>query len=261
MKIDRDKYTSHIRDNDKAMDMRRIIDKIEIVMNNHSFESTDFLDPYERLLAKSILNRFNEVSYLEKGGIPQAERQIITIYPSYYNDVETSDEIVALRISGDIDELSHKDFLGAILNLGIKRTKVGDILVHEAHTDVVIKRDIGDFVLFNLEKVANKKVKLEEIRIDSLTPIDSLYKEIGKTLSSYRLDVYISSTYNLSRQESMDIIKSGNVKVNWESVDKPSKELEVGDTVSVRGYGRSILHSVEGLSKKGKVKANIRILI
>lgn len=261
MKIDKDKYTSHIKDNDKIIDIRRIIDKVEIVMNNHSCESTDFLDPYERLLAKSILNRFDEIDYLENGGTIQAERQIITIYPSYYDPDNLPQKITALRIYGDLDGLSHKDFLGAILNLGIKRLKIGDILVHGDYTDVVIKKDIGDFLLFNLEKVANKKVRIEEKSLNSISSVEILYREINKTLSSYRLDVYISSSYNLSRQESMDIIKSGYVKVNWEPIDKPAKELEVGDVISIRGYGRSILHSVEGLSKKGKIKATIRILI
>ncbi len=261
MKIDKDKYISHIKNSDKIIDMRRVIDKIEIALNNHSCECTDFLDPYERLLAKSILNRFIEIDYLEDGGIKQTERQIITIYPSYYEIQNLPQNITVLRIVGDIDGLSHKDFLGAILNLGIKRTKIGDILVHEDYTDVIVKKEIGDFILFNLEKVSNKKVLVEEKSLDSICPVEIPYKDINKTLSSYRLDVYISSSYNLSRQESMDIIKSGYVKVNWEPINRAAKELVVGDMISVRGYGRSILHSVEGLSKKGKIKATIRILI
>ncbi|TCU71747.1 RNA-binding protein YlmH [Tissierella praeacuta] len=261
MKIDRDKYISHIRDNDKKISMRRIIDKVEIVSNNHSHEFTDFFDPYERLLARSILNRFMEIDYLESGGVSQAERQIIAIYPSYYNPNDIQLNIICLRISGDLEGLSHKDFLGAILNLGIKRAKIGDILVHENYTDVMVKKEVGDFLLINLEKVANRNIKVEERSLESISAVEYLYKEINKTLSSYRLDVFISSSYNLSRQESIAIIKSGNVKVNWEPINKSAKEIAVGDIISVRGYGRSILHSVEGLSKKGKIKATIRILI
>lgn len=261
MKIDKDKYVSHIKDNDKVIDMRRIIDKVEIVLNNHSCESTDFLDPYERSLAKSILNRFIEVDYLENGGVIESERQIINIYPSYYNHENLPQNIMVLRIDGDIEGLSHKDFLGAILNLGIKRSKIGDILIHEDFTEVIVKKEIGDFIIYNLDKVANKNISVEEGSLETITPVKVLYKEINKTLSSYRLDVYISSTYNLSRQESMNIIKSGNVKVNWETIDKPAKDLAAGDIISIRGYGRSIFHSVEGLSKKGKIRATIRIII
>lgn len=261
MKIDKEKYISHIKDYDKIIDMRRIIDKIEIVLNNHSNEFTDFLDPYERTLSKSILNRFTDINYLEDGGVKEAERQIIGIYPDYLEVSNVELVITALRVTGDLQGLSHKDFLGAILNLGIKRSKIGDILVHDDYTDIIAKREISDFILFNLEKIANRKVYVEEQSLEYLVPIEVLYKELSKVLSSYRLDVYISASYNLSRQESMNIIKSGNVKVNWETMDKPAKELEIGDLISVKGYGRSILHSVDGLSNKGKIRTKIRIIL
>ena len=69
MRINKDEYTSHIREPEKLLEMRKIIDKIEIVLNNYMIEATDFLDPYERYLAKSILNRFEEISYIEFGGL------------------------------------------------------------------------------------------------------------------------------------------------------------------------------------------------
>ena len=261
MKINKEKYTSHIKDNDKLIDMRRVLDKIEIVINNHSLETTDFLDPYERLLAKSILNRFDEISYEENGGVNKAERKTINIYPSYYTDIEIPKNLRIIRISGNIEDLSHRDFLGAILNLGIKRAKIGDILVCKSHADVIVKNDVADFIFFNLERISNKKVSVSEIGFDLVADEEILYKEIEKTLSSLRLDVYISSSYNLSRQESLDIIKSGKVKVNWMPMDKPFKELVEGDVIAIRGYGRSNLYAVHGLSKKGKIKATIRILI
>lgn len=261
MKIDKEALTSHIRDKDKILDMRKIIDKIEIVINKHIVTSTDFLDPYERYLAKSILNRFVEIDYLETGGYPSAERKVIIIYPHYFDENNLSDTLSYIRITGDLEGLNHKDYLGAILGLGIKRSKIGDILVHESYTDIIIKEEISDFVLLNLEKIGNRKVLIKEIsKEDIQEPIIS-YKEIKKTLSSYRLDVFISAAYNISRQESVHLIESGYVKVNWEPIIKSSKELNVGDMISVRGYGRSILYSVEGKSRKGKIVANIRLIL
>lgn len=261
MFIDKEKYVSHIKDQEKVISMRRLIDKIQIVLNNHFYEATDFLDPYERFLAKSILNRFIEIDYLENGGLNETERQIMVIYPEYFSQELLPQHLTVLRVEGNLERLTHKDFLGAILNLGIKRSKIGDILVHEDYTDIIVKKEIGDFILLNLDKVGNKTIHLEEKSVEDLTPVKVLYKELNRTLSSYRLDVYISATYNLSRQDSMDIIKAQYVKVNWEPIDRPAKELVVGDIISVRGYGRSILHSTYGLSSKGKIKANIRILI
>lgn len=241
--------------------MKRIIDKIEMVLNNHVEEATDFLDPYERSLAKSILNRFSEVNYLENGGIEEVERKIITIFPHYIDSSTIIEKITALRVTGNLQELSHKDYLGGILALGIKRSKIGDILLHDEYTDFIIKSELSDFIMLNLEKIGNKKVTIEEISLDELLPINLEYKEISRVLSSNRLDAYLSACYNLSRKDSGSIIKSGGVKINWENIDKLSKEVEKGDMISVRGYGRSIFHSVGGFTRKGNLKAIIRILI
>lgn len=261
MKIDREKYINHIQDNSRLIEMRQILDKIEIVMNKHLVESTDLLDPYSRLLAKSIIDQFLEIDYLEQGGLKESERQTIIIYPDYYYLEDEDLNIVALRLRGNFENLSHRDFLGSILGLGINRSKIGDILLHGDYTDIIVKREISNFIEFNLEKVANNKISIEEIRLQDLLPGETVYREIQKTLYSNRLDVYISGAYNLSRVESTKLIKAGNVKVNWEPIDKASKELEVGDIISIRGYGRSNLHSIDGLSKKGKIKSKIRILI
>lgn len=258
---DKDKYTSHIKEQDKIFEMRKVIDKIEIVTNNHIIESTDFLDPYEIRLAKSILNRFSEISYLEQGGHKNPERKIIVIYPFYQGNYNIRDYIVTFRITGSLNDLTHKDYLGAILNLGIKRNKIGDILVHENFGYITVKEEISDFIQLNLERIGNQKINIETIDSDCIEPLVERYREIKTTLMSNRLDVYLSSAYNLSRQKSSDLIKGNFVKVNWEPISKLNKELSVGDIISVRGYGRSILYSEDGLSRKGKIKANIRILI
>lgn len=260
MFIDIEKSLVHIKNPDKKLKMKRIIDKIEMVSRNYVEESTDFLDPYERELSKSILNRFPDLKYIESGGLPDAERQIITIFPDYIEELDT-DDIEVLKIKGHLSDLNHKDFLGALMNLGIIRDKVGDILLHDEYADIICKREIADFIMFNLEKVGNKNVTIEYSAIDQLIPIKSEFKEIFKIMSSLRLDAYISACYNLSRNNSMKIIKSGRVKVNWEVIDKASIELEEGDIVSTKGYGRSKLYSTDGFTKKNNIKTIIRILI
>lgn len=261
MWIDKDYYTSHIQDGEKVIKMRRILDKIEIVLKNHIIESTDFLDPYEVYLAKSILNRFAEINYLDFGGYDNSERRIIVVYPSYIETIDFQDYLSAIRVEGDLTNLSHKDYLGALLSLGIKREKIGDILVATDYGYIITKEEIGDYILYNLERIGNKNLVTSQLPLRELEipPID--YKEVKRFLSSLRLDLLISSTYNISRKDSMDIIKKGLVKVNWESTDKASREVNEGDVVSVRGYGRFILYSLEGTSKKGRILSNIRILI
>jgi RNA-binding protein YlmH len=218
MKIDREFYTSHIKDNEKLIEMRRILDKIENVLNNHTIETTDFLDPYERYLGKSIINRF-EVNYIEYGGLASAERKIFIIFPYYMDGNDIKIDLSFLRLNGDLEGLSHKDYLGAILNLGIKRTKVGDILVHRTYGDFIVKQEIGSFLLLNLERIGNRNVKISEINSDELTEPEE-----------------------------------------WEPIDKPSREINVGDIISTKGHGRAKLVSIDGLSKKGRYNSTIRIL-
>ena len=261
MNINKEMYINSIQDKEKSIEMRKILDKIEIVLKQHCIESTDFLDPYERKLAISILNRFNEISYCEMGGLKECERQTIAIYPYYYNEEDIDSKISALRIEGNLDGLSHKDFLGSVLHLGIKRRKIGDILIHGKNIDIIIKKEICDFLLINLQRISNVKVKLHEISLEELKPGLINYKDISLIFSSLRLDVIISSSFNLSRQDSLNLIKSGNVKVNWEPIYRPSKELQIGDVISVKGYGRCIFNSIEGVTKKDRIRGTIRILI
>lgn len=260
MFIDKEKYTAHIIDNEKLILMRQLLDKVENVLNYHTAQDTDFLDPYERYLAKSILNRF-DIGYSEFGCIEDAERKVIQLFPDYSDISSIEYPVKVLKIAGDISNLSHKDFLGGLLNLGIKRSKVGDILLFNSYCALIVKSEISDFILFNLEKIGNKTVIIEEMSFYNLQMPEVKYKELIGFLASTRLDIVISTAYKLSRTESLYVIKSGKVKVNWESINKASKELEEGDVISVRGYGRIILHSIEGISKKGKLKATLRILI
>ena len=153
MKIDKDLYTSHIKNDDKRFEMRRLLDKIELALKNHSIESTDFMDPYERYLARSIINRFDDIKYKEFGGTSSSERKVIFIYPDYLDDNYLDLNLTYLRVKGVVDGLNHRDYLGSLLSLGIKRSKTGDILVHKDYTDIILKNEIGNFVLQNLDKV------------------------------------------------------------------------------------------------------------
>lgn len=261
MKLDKEFYINHIQGEDYIFQMKKVLDNVEMVINNHRLEATDFLDPYERYLAKSIVNRFDEIKYFEDGGLEESERKIICILPYYFQKDDIKNMISFLRIEYSNANLSHKDFLGAILNMGITRAKIGDIYVHNEYAFVIVKNEIKDYLLYNLTKVSNFNVKIREIQRDDLKIVEEKYKEINKFVSSLRLDTIISTICNISRQNSLKLIKSDRIKVNYKPVNKPSIELNEGDLISARGYGRSIFHSINGTSKKGNYNITIRILI
>lgn len=83
LKLNKEQYTEHIKDEEQLINMRKILDKVEIVLNKYTCQTTDFLNPYERRLARSILNRFSDIQYMEVGGIEEAERKLFQIYPYF----------------------------------------------------------------------------------------------------------------------------------------------------------------------------------
>ncbi|WP_093752801.1 YlmH family RNA-binding protein [Tepidimicrobium xylanilyticum] len=260
LRLDRELLLNHITDEDQILNMRKLLDKLEIVLNKHTIETTNFMDPYQRRLARSILNRFLDISYRELGGINKAERKVIQVYPEYLAHEDIELPIGFLEIEGGIRTLSHRDFLGGILNLGINREKIGDILIHEDNVQLVVKREVLSYILMNLTQIGRQRVEVKEISIDELKPGIIEYEKIFTTVPSLRIDVLISSVWNLPRKESQGLVKSKGVKVNWEPVERVSKEIIEGDIVSVKGYGRFMLNSTLGMSKKGRVRIELRLL-
>ncbi|MGF7057302.1 RNA-binding protein [Brassicibacter mesophilus] len=261
MIIDKDKYIEHIKDKEQHLTMRKILDKIEQVIRNHEIVYTDFLDPYQRKLCYSFLNRFIDVSYYEEGGLENAERKSIIMFPSYLNKLDIENPIKSLIILGGskFKELNHRDYLGTILGLGIKREKLGDINVHKTFGQVIVHRDLVDFIRYNLKSINTEPVKVNEIALSELIPGKEDYRDIYTTVASLRLDVIISTSCNIPRSKSTSYIEQGKVKVNWQPVISPSYLLDAGDIISLKGYGRIKLLDDLGDSKKGRTKIIVRI--
>lgn len=261
MNIDKNFYTSHINDSEKLIGINRLLDKIQLVLNSHTIQHTDFLDPYEIYLSKSLLNRFDDITYKIIGGYEGAERNILIIFPAYLQSEIIGEEISGIEINNIGEGLIHRDFLGSILNLGIKREKIGDILVHDNSAHIIVKSEIGDFIIYNLERIKNKVVDVSEIPLNKIEAPVVKFKDITISVSSLRLDAIISGVHNLSRGKSIGLIESQEVKVNWENIKRPSTEIKVGDVISVRKHGRIILQEISGYSKRGKLRCIVRILI
>lgn len=262
MGIDKAELLEHIKDKDQCLVLRRAIDRLERVVENHSIEYTDFLDPYQRKLCHSFLNRFKEVSYFEEGGLENSERKSIVMYQSYMNKNDIEIPISALRISGNFKfkELGHRDYLGALMNLGIKREKTGDILIHKNYGDIIILKELTDYIKYNLEMINKEPVSITEIDISELVDVEEEYIERNIIVSSFRLDVFVSAICNISREKGLFLIKGEYVKVNWQTIGIASKEVYEGDMISIRGYGRIKINKILGKTKKGRNNVSIKII-
>ena len=248
---------NHINRPEEKISIRKVIDKMESVINNHISTSTDFLNPHEINLSISILNRFkDQVSYEIDGGYEDSESSIIYIYPAYRYENEDND-LVLFKFETN-NKIKHGDVLGSILGLSIDRGKIGDILIGEKFTYFFVKREISNFIEINLTKVSKYNILLS--REDDISGLPKKEYDCKKVIvSSFRLDNLISKVFNLSRSKVKDMIQAELVKVNFAKETRSHLELELGDLVSVRHYGRFRLYDLEGNTKKGNSVLIVRL--
>ncbi|MFP7201783.1 RNA-binding protein [Lysinibacillus halotolerans] len=220
---------------------------------------TDFLDPRERFIVSSIVGQNNELSVHHFGGFDEAERQRLFICPNYFQPTKNDFEIsfFAVNYPSKFVQLKHPDVLGALLSLGIGRSKFGDIRIEEDIIQFAVAKEVQDYVLVNLTSIGKSKVKLEQIDYHQLIKLEEEWFDKTYTVSSMRLDVIIATVLNISRQKSQSLIKAGKVKVNWTIREDASFEVQEGDILSARGFGRLKVIMSEGRTKKDKLRLQI----
>lgn len=260
---DKNEIVSYIKDEDLKVKVLRSIDKARVASKNHEIKETEFLNPYEVRHVLAAMNNFRELSSLAFGGYDEAERKKVFIYPDYL-DLEKEDmRLGILEITGNFkfNDVSHRNYLGSLLSLGIKREKIGDILIFDNCCQVFLSEDIVDFLLVNLERVGKNKVTVRKIGLDDVRVPEKKYKDVFITVSSNRLDSIVSSICGVPRKEGQNLIKSDMVHVDFEPVGSPS--FEVGDKclISVRKYGRFYIGIMDGTTKKGRIKIHVKKVI
>ena len=232
--------------------------KIEHVHGNNVI-NTSFLDPRQLELAEAVLKNRPELSYTVYGGHPRAERNALAIFPSERKSILPPVKAVKVNWAGDSDEISHRDVLGAALGLGLKRDQIGDIILLEDGGAVVfVEETKADYLCSNLIQVGRVTVSCEVVEPEHLPLSKDDGKSIGGTVASLRLDAIISLGFGVSRSRVVLMIKGGAVSVNWKPVSSPSIQLNEGDQVSLKGRGRLLVESVEGETRKGRIRLRLK---
>ncbi|WP_438351607.1 RNA-binding protein [Paenibacillus sp. FA6] len=245
-------------------DEREFVDRAwEWVVNAgdyHELKLTDFLDPRQAFILQTLVNRHPDVHIRLDGGYDGAERCRAIIAPDYRNLEDEGMGLVVLSIySGDQKflELDHGDYMGAILNLGIKRSKIGDIHVLDDGCHSVVGEDIASYLHMQLNQVHRIHVQSEILPLEALRTSQVSLDTMDLTVASLRLDGIASDVYRLSRSKILVPIKAGRCRVSWKVVEDPSFALKEGDVVSLQGFGRFKVLEVGGLTKKERYRVRI----
>ncbi len=219
------------------------------------FTFSDFLGLAEQS-ALGEIERELGVKHEKFGGAEGAERIVVCFgdeeeigYSADYPIVAVKIEPVAPKFA---DRLTHRDFLGALLNLGIERSVLGDIIVRDASAYVFVLEDMAEYIISSLSRVKHTDVKI--VRADAL-PEGELYKTepVRITAEGERLDAVIAKVYHISRDDSLSLFKKRLVYVDGKLCESASYRPKAGERISVRGYGRMIYRGIDSTTKKGKL--------
>ena len=223
-----------------------------------------FLSPKQLLFAEGYLKR-SGAHFLSYGGYESSERKRIYVLPEYMEEVSTAEElngfgfdahICALSVSGSgFRMLTHRDFMGSLLGLGIQRTVVGDIVLVNSHSAIVFcDENIVDFLLMEWQKIANDKIKLEVVELPTDFCFQREYLTVTDTVASPRLDSVVAALCSLSREKAKEAVLSGLVELNYETAEHIDREVLQNSIVSVRGYGKFKIVSLCDKTKKGRYR-------
>ena len=237
--------------------LAKILDRAEQAGNRNIPAATDFLSPAQLAQAGEALRLagFPETGYAALGGYETAERRLLLFLPDWLEaeDAESQSPIRCLRAAFRAEyKLTHRDFLGSLMGMGIVREKVGDILVGPDSADLIVLDTVADFLLRSWDSAGRARLAVSAIEPDNLHIPAVSCKEARDTVSSLRLDAVASAGFRMARGRAAALIESGKVQVNWRECTKPDKLLSAGDTVSARGFGKFELKEVGGVTKKGR---------
>ena len=242
---------------DDRLLLAKVLDRAEQAQSRNIPAATDFLSPQQQMVTLDLLRLAGipETGGARLGGYKGAERNIFLFLPDWLapEDAESQSPIRCLRAAfREEEKLTHRDFLGSLMGMGIVREKVGDILVGPNSADLLVLDTVADFLLQSWSSAGRAKLTVTEIDPAHIHIPQVQCQEIRDTVSSLRLDAVVSTGFRMARGKATDLVASGRVQVNWRECTKPDKLLIQGDTVSARGFGKFELTEVGGVTKKGR---------
>lgn len=254
----------YVKEEDRLL-IARVLDKIEFTSGKNKITNTDFLDMHQRNLIQGLLKSLKYDNYVFFGGSDKSERTVGIFYPDKFNkDIVKKNYnnimgIIEIILPNDLHgKYTHRDYLGGLMKLGIRREKIGDIVVFNEGANIIILNEIINFVNSNVTSLTRfGKSNIQIKNIEELYEQEVKTEELKIIVTSLRIDSVVSELAKTSRTKAEEIIDSSRVFVNFENIMKTSKILKENDIITIRGKGRFIVKNIEGNTKKGKMVVNI----
>ena len=238
---------------DEKLTFKRLSDLIKIAKYKNITRFSSFLNPREIEIAIFACKKLDFERYMFFGGVASAQRCIFGAFADYDDMDESAFPISIINFSfRKLDSLSHRDFLGSFMSRQISRESIGDIFV-SCDGGVASAICINTIAPLLLETFKIGRVGVRaELGDYLLAQNESSEEEFKKVVSSNRLDVIVSALGNVSRAKSRELVLGGNVQVDYQLITNLSFNIKENSTISIRGFGKFVFKSFDGMSKKGK---------
>lgn len=238
----------------------RLIELADKAYSRNIYTYTPFLGLAEQQAFYAVEREVSYAGIIMEGGSPLCERKIIRFGdPGYKEDFPIATVRILPKTPKFAENLTHRDFLGAVMNLGIERDVVGDIFLPDEKSALLFcHENIADYIVENLDRVRHTNVACKRVEGEFVMQ-NAEPERISVTVTSPRADGVISKVYNLSREESRNLFNNGCIFINGIRTENVSCQLKEEDAVTVRGYGKFIFYGQTGTSRKRKDRVEVGV--
>ena len=232
----------------------KLVDFATQAAKNRKYKLSGFLSPFEQEMAGTIANSLGDLKVDFDGGFIGAERQKAAFCHEDFQGTPAFEiAVIKAEWNGEFARLGHRDVLGAILNLGVDREVVGDIIATKDFARIVVDKKMADYFSANLTQIGNVTVKTVVDELENIAPKEERTKEIKATVASLRADSIAAVGFGMSRSKAATDIYAEKVQLNWQTVKNASQTIKQGDILSMRGRGRLEVAEITGQTKKGRI--------
>ncbi|WP_378952069.1 RNA-binding protein [Pelosinus sp. sgz500959] len=250
---EREKILRYYRASGEGELAARLLDTAEHAQRNRKYKVSEFLDPHGYSIAETIGAHYSSLKLVSNGGYHGAERvKVIFLNEEFRGTPDAKIEALAVTWDERYYELTHRDVLGALMGLGIKREIIGDIIMRGHGCQIIVDSSLSGFIIQDFKMIGAAPVTVSSLGLSDIAPREEKTKEIRTTVSALRLDVVAAAGFGTSRTTMSDEIGIGKLKVNWQDAKNSAKAIKVGDIISMRGRGRVEVCEVLGQTKKGR---------
>ena len=257
-----DSIFQHFRKEEQPF-IEKVNSWVKEVEDTYAPKLTEFLDPRQRFITESIV-RNSDLVLMGEGGFPDVERQRMLIYPDYYTPSKEEFQISIYEVNypQKFVTIKHSQLLGSLMSVGIERSRFGDIQLTEEAVQFAVAEEVSEYIHVNFTQVGKVKVSVTPVlNEEDYIVVAEEWAEEMHIISSLRLNTVVAALTNNSRAKALSLIKGEKVKVNWAMIDKQDFEIEESDVLSIRGFGRFRIMSIEGRTKKDKIRVMIGALV